>query len=110
MTMTIRQRDWRRQPGNWRKLKGGLLPFLYPSHGLPRLRICYSQHFSQMEKLEPSEIDFSQGFSQKVSKSFSVFNSLTASDHLLITFANSLDADQARQDVGPNLDPNCLTP
>ena len=29
---------------------------------------------------------------------------------LLITFANSLDPDQARQNVGPDLDPNCLTP
>ena len=29
--------------------------------------------------------------------------------HLLITFSNSLDPDQARQNVGPNLDPNCLT-
>ena len=29
--------------------------------------------------------------------------------HLLITFANSLDPDQARQNVGPDLDPNCLT-
>ena len=28
---------------------------------------------------------------------------------LLITFANSSDADQARQNVGPDLDPNCLT-
>ena len=28
---------------------------------------------------------------------------------LLITFANSLDPDQARQSVGPDLDPNCLT-
>ena len=27
---------------------------------------------------------------------------------LLITFANSLDPDQARQNVGPDLDPNCL--
>ena len=27
----------------------------------------------------------------------------------LITVANSLDLDQARQDVGPDLDPNCLT-
>ena len=26
---------------------------------------------------------------------------------LLITFANSLDADQARQNVGPDLDLNC---
>ena len=29
---------------------------------------------------------------------------------LLITFANSLDPDQASQNVGPDLDPNCLTP
>ena len=26
---------------------------------------------------------------------------------LLITFANSLDPDQVRQNVGPDLDPNC---
>ena len=30
-------------------------------------------------------------------------------DPLLITFANSLDPDEARQNVGPDLDPNCLT-
>ena len=28
--------------------------------------------------------------------------------HLLITFENSLDPDQARQNVGPDLDLNCL--
>ena len=28
---------------------------------------------------------------------------------LLITFANSLEPDQAQQNVGPDLDPNCLT-
>ena len=28
--------------------------------------------------------------------------------HLLITFANRLDPDQDRQNVGPDLDPNCL--
>ena len=40
-------------------------------------------------------------------------NSLSASyhfSHLLITFANSLDPDHAQQNVGPDLDPNCLTP
>ena len=30
--------------------------------------------------------------------------------YLLITFANSLDPDQAEQNVMPDLDPNCLTP
>ena len=29
--------------------------------------------------------------------------------HLLIIFANSLDPDQDRQNVGPDLDPNRLT-
>ena len=29
---------------------------------------------------------------------------------LLITFANSLEPDQTQQNVGPDLDPNCLTP
>ena len=45
-------------------------------------------------------------------KHFSI-NSLPASGdfcRLLIIFANSLDPDQARRNVGPDLDPNCLTP
>ena len=29
--------------------------------------------------------------------------------HLLITFANNLDTDQAGQVIGPDLDPNSLT-
>ena len=66
------------------------------------------------KKLKPNEIDFSEGFSQKVvPRSCSVFNSLPASSnfaHLLINFANSLDPDQAQQNVGPDLDPNCLIP
>ena len=83
------------------------------SQGIPWLRICCSQHFSQMEKKEPNEINFSQGFNQKeVSTSCFVFNSLPARDNFccrLIAFANSLDPDQARN-VGPDLDPNCLHP
>ena len=41
-----------------------------------------------------------------------VINSFPASGDfccLLITFANSLDPDQAQQNVGSDLDPNCLT-
>ena len=41
-----------------------------------------------------------------------ILNSLPASGkfcRLLIIFANSLDPDQARQNVGPDLDPYCLT-
>ena len=42
----------------------------------------------------------------------SVINSFPASGNfcrLLINFVNSLDPDQAQQNVGPDLDPNCLT-
>ena len=41
------------------------------------------------------------------------FNSFLARGdfcHLLITFANSLDPDQDRLNVGPDLDLNCLMP
>ena len=59
------------------------------------LRICCSQQFSQIEKVGAKRIDFSQ---KVVSRSCSVFNTLPARGefcHLLITFANSLDPDQA---------------
>ena len=65
---------------------------------------------AKWKKLEPNGIDFSQ---KVVSRSCSVFNYLPTSGdfcRLLITFANSLDPDQARQNVGPDLDPICLTP
>ena len=41
-----------------------------------------------------------------------MLNSFLASGdqyRLLVTFANSLDPDQDRQNVGPDLDPNRLT-
>ena len=78
--------------------------------GLTLAQNCCSQHFSQMEKVGSNEIDFSQGFSQKV---VSRSCSLPASGnfcHLLITYANNLDPDQAQHNAGPDLDPNCLTP
>ena len=80
----------------------------------PGSEFVVANSLAKWKKLEPNEIDFSQGFGQKVvSRSCSVFNSLPASGdfcHLLITFANSLGLDQARQNVGPVLDPNYLTP
>ena len=48
-----------------------------------------------------------------LARSCSVFNSLPASGdfcHLLITFANIIDPDQAQQNVRPDLDPNFLAP
>ena len=69
---------------------------------------------AKWKKLEQIEINFIQGLSQKVvSTSCFVFNSLPAKGDfccLLITFANSLDPDQARQNVRPDLYPNYLTP
>ena len=80
----------------------------------PGLEFALANTSAKLKKLEPNEIDFSQGLSQTVvSTSCFVFNSLPARHDfccLLIIFANSLDPDQARQNVGPDLDPNCLAP
>ena len=73
--------------------------------------LVVSNTIAKWIKFEPNEKNFSQGFSQKL---FCIlFNSLPSSGdfcHLLITFANSLDPDQAQQNVRPDLDLNCLTP
>ena len=65
----------------------------------PGSEFVVANTLAKQKKMEPNEIDFSQEYSQKVvSRSFSVFNSLPASSDfylLLITFANSLDPDQA---------------
>ena len=80
----------------------------------PGSEFVVANTLAKWRKLVPNEIDLSQGFSQKVvSRSCSVFNSLSASGnffHLLVIFANSLDPDQVRQNVGPDLGPICLTP
>ena len=66
------------------------------------------------EYFEKSDVEKYQQMTKKIMKNYpackvNVF--LTRGDfcELLITFANSLDPDQARQYVGPGLDPNCLT-
>ena len=68
--------------------------------GLPSLKICCSQHFSQMEKkLEPNEINLSQRFSQKVvSTSCFVFNSLP-------TRGDLLSCDKLCKQFGPRSGP-----
>ena len=87
---------------------------MFTLRAYPSSEFVVANNLSKWKKLEPIEINFSQGFSQKeVSTSCFVFNSLPARGDfccLLITFANSLDPDQARQNVGPDPDPNCLTP
>ena len=80
----------------------------------PGSKFVVANTLAKWKKLEPNEVDFSQGLSQKVvSRNCSVLKSLPTSGdfcHLLITLANSLDPDQAQRNVGPDLDPNCLTP
>ena len=80
----------------------------------PGSEVNVANTLAKWKKLEPNEISFSQAFRQKVvSTRCFVFNFLPARGDiccLLLTFANSLDQDQARQNVGPDLDPNCLTP
>ena len=80
----------------------------------PGSEFVVANTLAKWTNLKPNEIDLSQGFIQKiVSRFFSVFNPLLAGGdfcHLLITFANSLDPYQARQNVGPEMDLHCLTP
>ena len=74
----------------------GQFPRAYPDSEL-----AVANTLTKWKKLELNETEFSQGLSQKVvSRSCSVFNSLPTSGDfccLLITFANSLDPNQARQ-------------
>ena len=69
-------------------------------------------------KVSPAYVDFHLikntfrfiiSYKLKMKLMFNDSISLAVSDWLLITFANCLDHDQARQNVGPDLDPNCLT-
>ena len=86
---------------------------LTPHRAFPGSEFVVANTLAKWKKLEPNEINFSQGFSHReVSTSCFVFNSLPVRGNfccLLITFAYSLDPDQAGH-TGPDLDPNCLTP
>ena len=88
------------------KIRFGCIVRAYPGS-----EFVAANTLAEKKKWEPNKINFSQGFSKKVvSTSCFVFFKLFAywGDFccLLITFANSLDSDQAGQNVGPDLDPN----
>ena len=86
---------------------------LMGNRAYPCSKFVVANTLAKWKKLEPNEINFSQGFSQKVVSTGCFVLTLPARGDiccLLITFANSLDPDQAQQNVGPDLDPNCLTP
>ena len=76
------------------------------SRAYPGSEFVVANTLAKWKKLEPDEINFSQGFCQKV-VSFPARGDFCC---LLITFVKSLDPDQVRQNVGSDLDPNYLTP
>ena len=82
---------------------------LFVVRAYPGSKFAVTNTLAKWKKLEPNEINFSQDFCEKVvSTSCFVFNSLMARGDfccLLITYANSLHPDQARQNLGPDLDP-----
>ena len=77
----------------------------------PDSEFVVSNTLAKWKKLEPNEINFNQGFRQKVlSTGCFVFIPLPARGDfccLLITFANRLDPDQTQHNVGPDQDLNC---
>ena len=81
-------------------LKSQIQHLVRKARAYPGSEFVVANSLAKRKKLEPNENDFSHEFSQKVvSRSFSAFNSLPASGnfwHLLITYAKSLDPDQAR--------------
>ena len=82
--------------------------------GLPWLKICFNT-LTNLTNVRQMKLTLAKVLARKyvVSRSCSVLNFLLTSGdfcHLLIAFANSLDSDQAQQNVGPDLDQNCLTP
>ena len=78
--------------------KCGFCRIFFLKQGNPSSEFVVANTLAKWKKLEPHEIDFCQGFSQKVvPRSCSAFNSLPASGNfcnLLITFANSLAPDR----------------
>ena len=81
------------------------------------IRITYLLHGLNIPQYQRAFVYFFQVLIEKSKvRKFSCtdtirFNSFLASrdfHHLLLILANSLDPDQARQYVGPDLDPICL--
>ena len=75
---------------------------LYES--VSHLKLVVANTLDKWKKLDPNEINFSQGFSQTASTNCFVFNSLPT-DNLCKQFGPR----SGRQNFGPDLDPNCLT-
>ena len=63
----------------------------------------------QVPQIEPQEFEEMLNSNMKVSIKSKKYSKTNVNSLRLITFANTLDPDQARQNDGPDLDPNCLT-
>ena len=90
-----------------------------------KLILCFKSNFNILGKFNRRQTEgiFLYFFLQKIIKFFKIISIYifprmlhvhyfpTSGDFccLLIIFANSLDPDQARQNVGPDLDANCLS-
>ena len=69
-------------------------------------------NISEDQGREPDNDNDIEPYEIVVSKANQIVNHFLASGefcHLLRTFANSLEPDQDRHNVSPDLDPNCLT-
>ena len=78
----------------------------------PGSEFSVANTLAKWKKLEPNEIDFHQGFSQKlVSRHCSVFNYLQASCDLSSAdnLSKQFGTRSGPKNIGPDLDPNCLT-
>ena len=70
--------------------------------------ICLVNNRRQKEQLAGKEFNYNVDKNFVfIMRSFNSFFSSSDFCHLLITFANSLDPDQDRLCVGPDLGPNC---
>ena len=78
----------------------------------PGFEFAVANTLAKWKKLEPNEINLAKVLVRKQYQVLYLTCLPTRVDFccLLITIANSLDPGQARQNVGPDLNPCCLTP
>ena len=95
----------------WNELRGlnifGRFSAMFYKGEIFLLPVCFPVHQSSSEKMSTSKgKNLLPVLSPLKVNSFPAVGDFCL---LLINFANSLDPDQAWQNVGPDLDPNCLT-
>ena len=95
--------------------KNGCSPLLTVLSFLPSIfgwscKITLAYYLSYLNTKVLKELILKKSANDNVSmKSYPACKELNLVLSQLLTFANSLDPDQARQNIGPDLDRNCLT-